>query len=140
MYNKHVGLITYFIKEAAMGKFVVKETDAGFHFNLLAGNGEVIGTSEVYNTRLSCENGIKSVMKNAPLAAIENQTVKDFAKTSNPKFEIVTDKGKKYRFRLTARNGQTILASQAYREEEACLKGIESVRMNSGDSKIEYEK
>ena len=54
-----------------MGKFVVKQTkNGGFAFNLKAGNGEIIATSEVYNTEASCLNGIESVKKNAPDAEI----------------------------------------------------------------------
>ncbi len=33
-----------------MGKFVVRETATGIKFDLKAGNGEVIATSEVYTT------------------------------------------------------------------------------------------
>ena len=54
-----------------MGKFVVRETATGFKFDLKAGNGEVIATSEGYKAKASCENGIASVKKNAPEAAIE---------------------------------------------------------------------
>ena len=48
-------------KESKNGKFM---------FNLKATNGQVIGTSEMYETSAACENGIKSVMKNAPSADI----------------------------------------------------------------------
>ncbi len=41
-------------------------------FNLKATNGQVIGTSERYQTAGACENGIQSVMKNAPGAKVEN--------------------------------------------------------------------
>ena len=59
-----------------MGKYVIKPTkNGGFRFNLKAGNGEIIGTSETYTTLKTCENGIASVTKNAPAAAIEDQTV-----------------------------------------------------------------
>lgn len=37
-------------------------------FNLKAGNGEIIGKSEMYSSKSACENGIQSVMKNAPEA------------------------------------------------------------------------
>ncbi len=51
--------------------FEVKETkNGGYMFNLKAGNGQVIGTSEVYNSDSACNNGIESVMKNAPEAEI----------------------------------------------------------------------
>ena len=54
-----------------IGKFVVRETATGFKFDLKAGNGEVIATSKGYKAKTSCENGIASVKKNAPEAAIE---------------------------------------------------------------------
>ena len=54
-----------------MGKFVVKTTSTGFKFDLKAGNGEVIATSEVYTTEAACLNGIESVKKNAPEAPVE---------------------------------------------------------------------
>jgi uncharacterized protein len=57
------------------GKFVLKRgTTGGFHFNLLAGNGQVIATSQHYESKASALNGIKSVQTNAPDAAIEDET------------------------------------------------------------------
>ena len=54
-----------------MGKFVAKITkNGGYSFNLKAANGEVIATSEVYNTEASCLNGIESIKKNAPDAEV----------------------------------------------------------------------
>lgn len=46
-----------------------------FYFNLKAGNGEIIGTSEMYTTIASRENGIASVKTNAPIADIEDTTL-----------------------------------------------------------------
>ena len=54
-----------------MGKFVIKEVKTGVKFDLVAGNGQVIGTSEVYSAKASCKNGVESVKKNAPEAEIE---------------------------------------------------------------------
>jgi len=52
-------------------RFERKNTKAGKHrFSLKAINGQVIGTSESYNTVKSRENGVASVGKNAPRAAI----------------------------------------------------------------------
>ena len=48
-----------------MGKFVVKTVKTGVKFDLKAGNGEVIATSEVYAAEASCLNGIESVKTNA---------------------------------------------------------------------------
>ena len=56
-------------------KFERKETKAGnFRFNLLAGNKQVIGTSESYKSASSRDNGIASVGKNAPDAPVDDQT------------------------------------------------------------------
>ena len=48
-----------------MGKFIVKKTNTGIKFDLKAGNGEVIATSEVYESKAACLNGIESVKKNS---------------------------------------------------------------------------
>lgn len=45
-----------------------------FMFNLKATNGQVIGTSEQYKTEAARDNGIASVMKNAPGAKVDDQT------------------------------------------------------------------
>jgi uncharacterized protein YegP (UPF0339 family) len=60
---------------ASDARFERKETKAGKHmFNLKATNGQVIGTSESYSSASACENGIKSVMTNAPGAAVVDTT------------------------------------------------------------------
>lgn len=46
-----------------------------YYFNLKATNGQVIGTSEMYETDASRENGIASVKTNAPIATVEDHTV-----------------------------------------------------------------
>jgi uncharacterized protein YegP (UPF0339 family) len=43
-------------------------------FNLMATNGQVVGTSEQYESNRARENGVKSVMKNAAGAKIEDLT------------------------------------------------------------------
>ena len=53
-------------------KFERKESKNGKHyFNLKATNGQVIGTSEMYEATSGMENGIESVKKNAPIASTE---------------------------------------------------------------------
>ena len=42
-----------------------------FYFNLKATNGQIIGTSEMYESKASMENGIASVAKNAPEADVK---------------------------------------------------------------------
>ena len=119
-----------------MGKYIVKEAKTGFMFNLAAANGQVIGSSEIYSGKAACLNGVESVRKNAPAANIEDQTVANFEEAKNPKFEIYTDKAGEFRFRLKARNGEPILASEGYTRKDSCLNGVESVRKNA-DSPIQ---
>ena len=119
-----------------MGKFIIKNTNTGIKFDLKATNGEVIATSEVYKAEASCRKGIASVMKNAPIAPIEDQTVEGYEVKKNPKFEIYTDKAGEFRFRLKARNGEIIATSEGYKAMKSCLNGIDSVKRNA-DSPIE---
>ena len=122
-----------------MGKFVIRETNTGVKFDLKAGNGEVIATSEVYTTESACKKGIASVQKNAPVANVENQTVEDYAEEKHPKFEVYTDKAGEYRFRLKATNGQVIAVSEGYKALAGCMNGIESVKKNAVDAEIVKE-
>ncbi|WP_141578773.1 YegP family protein [Actinomadura sp. WMMA1423] len=57
------------------GKFQLKKGTTGkFHFNLVATNGQVIATSEAYESKASALKGIESVRKNAPEAELDDQT------------------------------------------------------------------
>ena len=122
-----------------MGKFVIRNTNTGIKFDLKAGNGEVIATSEVYTTEAACKKGIASVQKNAPVANVENQTADGYAVEKHPKFELYTDKAGEYRFRLKATNGQVIATSEGYKALAGCMNGIESVKINAVDAAIEKE-
>ena len=122
-----------------MGKFVIRKTNTGVKFDLKAGNGEVIATSEVYTTDDACRNGIASVQKNAPVAAVENQTVEGYAAEKHPKFEVYNDKAGEFRFRLKATNGQIIAVSEGYKALAGCLNGIESVKKNAPDAAVVVE-
>ena len=119
-----------------MGTFLVKETATGIKFDIKAGNGEVIATSEVYNSKDACLNGIASVKKNSVVANIEDQTAEVFESQKHPKFEIYIDKKGEYRFRLTATNGQIIAVGEGYKAKAGCLNGIESVKKNAPDAEI----
>lgn len=123
-----------------MGKILIRKTATGYDFSMVAANGETIATSQVYKAKPSCRKGIHSMQVNAPIAGLEDQTVKGAKVLSNPKFELYTDKGGASRFHLKARNGQIIAVSQAYKEKAGALKGIESIRKNAPEAKIEEVK
>lgn len=122
-----------------MGKFVIKQAKTGPMFNLKAGNGQVIATSEIYSSMDACKNGIASVIKNAPIAPVEDQTKEGYAAEKCPKFEVNKDKKGEFRFRLKAGNGQVIATSEGYTTMAACSNGIESVKKNAVDADIVEE-
>jgi uncharacterized protein YegP (UPF0339 family) len=123
-----------------MGMFVVKQTkNGGFRFNLKAGNGEIIATSETYNIDSACKNGIESVRNNAVEAKLEDQTVEGFEKVTNPKFEVYKDKAGEFRFRLKARNGEIVATGEGYKAKASCLNGIDSIRRNAPDATVVIE-
>lgn len=106
-----------------MGKFEIKKDKAGkFRFNLKAGNGQVILSSEAYNTKAACDNGIESVRKNS----------KD-----DGRFDRLTAKNGKAYFNLKASNGQVIGASQMYASKSSMENGIKSVMNNAGSASVD---
>ena len=120
-----------------MGKFVMKETaNGGIKFDLKAGNGEIIASSQTYKSEKSCEAGIESVKKNA-LAHVEDQTVENFEVKKHPKYELYTDKAGEFRVRLKAANGENIVASEGYKQKASALNGIDSIGRNAPDAAVE---
>jgi len=104
------------------GKFEVYKDKAGkYRYRLKAGNGQVVLTGEAYNSKNACLDGVDSVKKNS-----QKETA----------FEVYEDKKGGFRFRLKAANGEIIGQGEAYNSRSGCLKGVESVKKNSSDSKI----
>ena len=122
-----------------MGKFVIRNVASGIKFDLKATNGQVIATSEVYTTEAACRGGIESVMKNAPIANVEDQTVENFEAVTHPKFEMYEDKAGEFGFRLKARNGEIIATSEGYKTKANCENGIDSVKKNAPEAEVVKE-
>ena len=119
-----------------MGTYIIKKSDSGkYHFNLHAKNKEIILTSQMYMARKGAMKGIRSVMKNAPIAPIEDTTLKEVVPEKNPKFQIFTGKDDKFYFRLIAANGQPIGRSEGYNDKSGCKNGIKSV-VNNAESEV----
>lgn len=104
------------------GKFEIKTGKSGkFRFNLKASNGQVILTSEAYDSRKGAEGGIASVKKNAGNdARFERKTAKD---------------GSPY-FVLKAANGEPIGKSEMYKTKRSMENGIASVGKNAPDAAV----
>ena len=105
-----------------MAKFEINKDKAGeFRFNLKAGNGQVILSSEGYKAKPSCMNGIESVRTNS-------QTDERFERKQ-------TATG--HRFNLKSANGQVIGTSEVYTTVTAMENGIASVRKNAPEATVE---
>lgn len=105
------------------GKFVLTKGKSGqFHFTLKASNGQAILSSEHYTTKAAAANGIESVRKNAP---------------EDGRYERKLSKSGAPMFNLKATNGQIIGTSETYSSEAARDAGIESVKKNAPDAKLD---
>lgn len=104
------------------GKFEIKTGSNGkFRFNLKATNGQIILTSEAYDSRKGAEGGIASVRKNA---------------ASDGRFERKTAKDGSAYFVLKAANGEPIGKSEMYKTKASMENGIASVGKNAPDATI----
>ncbi len=105
-----------------MGTFAITErTNGEFQFNLKAGNGQTILASEGYSSKASCENGIESVRTNSQ---------------DDARFDRKTSANGKHFFNLKASNGQVIGSSEMYESASSRENGIESVKANAPDAKV----
>ena len=120
-----------------MSGYVIRETASGIKFDLTAVNGQVILTSEVYNTRAAALKGIASIRRTAPGAPVEDRTAADWQAQPHPRFEMYQDKAGAFRFRLKARNGKIVGVSEGYTGRTGCMSGIDSVRKNAAEAEIE---
>ena len=103
-------------------EFELKKSATGkFHFNLKAANGEIILSSEMYESKSGAENGIASVKANAALDA---------------QYERKSSKKKEPYFVLKAANQEIIGRSEMYSAAKACDNGIASVKKNAADAAI----
>jgi len=104
------------------GKFELKKTANGkFHFTLRAGNGEIILSSEVYETKAAAENGIASVKTNAG---------------ADTNFERKTSARNEPYFVLKAANQEVIGKSEMYSRAAARENGIASVKKNVVEASV----
>ncbi len=114
---------------------VYKDNSGKFRFRLRANNGKIVAVGEAYEQHASCLNGIKSIQKNCG-SEIEDLTIEDGPKLTNPKFQVFKDAANEFRFHLKAANGEIIAESEGYETKESCLDGIEVVK-KSCDAEIE---
>jgi len=105
-----------------MANFEIKTAkDGQTYFNLRSENGKVIVKSEMYAAAKSCDNGVASVKKNAPIEA---------------RYELKQGESGKWYFNLKAGNHQTIATSVMFESEEAAKAAIDEMMKNAADAEI----
>ena len=104
------------------GKYEIKRAKNGeYYFNLKAGNGEIILTSETYKAKAGAKNGIESVKTNS----------------SQPdRYERKASPSGKFFFVLKAGNREVIGRSEMYESETSRDNGIESVKTNGPSTDV----
>ena len=104
------------------GKYELALSTNGKHyFNLKAGNGQVILSSEMYESKAAALNGIESIKKNSGDAGKYDRRT--------------SEKGEPY-FILKAGNGLEIGRSEMYSGDAAMENGIASVSKNGPDGEL----
>lgn len=106
-----------------MKRFEMKKNGNGqFYFNLFSQNNEIIlRSSEVYNTKQGCENGINSVKRHAPFDHNYERR-----RTSNFQYDFI----------LKAANGEVIGVSETYTTEASRENGIAAVKRDAPTAPI----
>ena len=103
-------------------KFELKKAkNKKVYFNLLAANGEIILTSQMYAGKGSAKKGIRSVQANC---------------SDDDRFVVRKGKGGKEHFVLRAANNRVIGNSQTYKSSSALKNGIKSVKKSGKTAKI----
>ena len=108
-------------KQKRPGIFELYQSDKGsWYFRLKAANGEIILSSEAYQTKQGAKNGMASVKANADKEQVEMRT----SRAGQPYFV------------LKAKNHEVIGTSQMYKSRKACEKGVKAVVKNAGVAEV----
>jgi len=104
---------------------ILESADGHWYWNLVAKNGEVIGTSEMYATQSNAQRAADTVR-----GLLAEQLATQNAVTSDARFEVFKGQDGKYYFHVRAANGEIVLQSQGYTSEGSAFDGTDSVRAN----------
>ena len=103
------------------GKWVVEHKGENEYLSkLLASNGEVMLTSEIYSSVDGAKNGIATIIKGVETG----------------KFVIYQDKNNNHYYKLKTSNNRLLCVGEIYKAKEQCLKAVESVKRIAGTSII----
>jgi hypothetical protein len=116
------GVLSVLDNGEAKGAYAVKPSSNGqWYFNLVAANGRVIGTSELYTTSSSAARGAETVRANV------GHYLDFLAERTGARFDVFAGVDGKFYFNLHAKNGEVVLSSQGYADEATALNATFSV-------------
>lgn len=103
------------------GKWCIeKEYDGEYVSKLLASNGEVMLTSEIYTTEEGALNGVSTIIRGV---LADN-------------FTIYQDKNKNYYYKVKTASNRLLCVGETYKTKDRCLKAVETVKRIAKDSPI----
>ncbi len=105
-----------------LGKFEVEEEEDGYHFSLIANNGQLMFYSRSYTTEKGCVDGIRTFQRAAYIG----------------NFIVDTDKFGKFRFILRSGSGIVVYVGESYTTKDQAQKSAESVRKFARSARIVF--
>ena len=104
-----------------LGKWIIeKESDDEFVSKLIASNGEVMLTSEIYTTADGARSGIETIIRSI----------------ANDNFTIYQDKNNNYYYKISSANNRLLCAGEIYKAKDTCVKATQSVKRIAEESPI----
>lgn len=100
------------VKPEEKGKLKLSSGDDGFFYQLIASNGRVIATSQMYKSANSCKDSLEKF--------------REIVYTG--KFLIFKDKNSRFQFKLYNKQKRLVLAGEVYDSKDQVVSVIESVK------------
>jgi len=105
---------------------VLEAADGEWYFDLVAGNGQIVATSELYVSEYNANRAVSAVVSLVTAANVA-------AAAPEAKFQVFRGFDGLYYFHLRAANGEIVLQSQAYTRRASAVAGTQSVIANGTD-------
>lgn len=112
------------VKKQLFGKWIVElKREGEYMAALLASNGELMLSSEIYTTEDGARSGIATIIKGV----------------DGGKFVIYQDKNKNYYYKLKTSNNRLLCVGEIYKSKDQCLKAVETVKRIAAGSPVNAE-
>ena len=112
------------------GKFGIERSmdSKRLHFQVYTHYNALIATSPSYSSISAVMDGIQSVIKNAKIAKVEDQTIPGREILPFPKWVIHLDHGDRYGFILYSEKGKSLIHLHGYCDTKSlCKRGIDTI-------------